>query len=187
MDNPNEGERPILGAEFPPNRPHIYDGLVADVANINERLNTVSADIRGLAGVSNISIEDTGPQCDPEVVRNHVNNVIANWRGNTNQNFYELSAYQKILNAFVIENYQGRALRPVLARCREVLAATWTSWRFVKLSTTATNLQSINVNCDNPKVTLPREVKNYRQGPNGKAVKRKSRKINYGKTKSESG
>ena len=81
----------------------------------------------------------------------------------------------------LIENYSGRALSQVLLRAREVLAASWSSWSFVRKSPNPAKLQSLAFPVDCPGADS--SYQSYRQGQNGRRIVRRKRAVRYAKPK----
>ena len=84
----------------------------------------------------------------------------------------------------IIDNYSVRALSHVLVRAREVLAASWSSWSFVKRSMNAAKLQSLAfpVNCPRAEPSYH----SYCQGTNGKRFVRRKRIVKCPKSSKKS-
>ena len=64
-----------------------------------------------------------------------------------------------------------------MARAHEVLAASWSSWSFVRKSTNVAKLQSLAFPVDTPKAEPV--YQSYRQGQNGRRVVRRKRVVKY--------
>ena len=90
--------------------------------------------------------------------------------------YFESESLLKILESMIIDNYSGRALSHVLVQACEVLAASWSSWSFVKRSTNAAKLQSL---------AFPRAEPSYQsycQGTNGKRLIQRKWIVKYPKS-----
>ena len=74
---------------------------------------------------------------DPNSIRNHLCDSVRNWSSRKTQLYFESESLLNILESMIIDNYSGRVLSDVLARAREVLAASWSSWSFVRKSSNA--------------------------------------------------
>ena len=84
----------------------------------------------------------------------------------------------------IIDNYTGRALSHVwleLVRFWQVLAASWSSWSFVRKSTNAAKLQSLAFPVDCPRAEPA--YQSYRQGQNSRKLIRRKRIVKYPKSK----
>ena len=108
---------------------------------------------------------------DPNFIRNHLRDSVRILSSRKKQLYFESESLLNILESMIIDNYSGRALSRVLARVREVLAASWSSWSFVRKSTNAAKLQSLAFPVDCPKAEPV--YQSYRQGQNGRRILRR--------------
>ena len=120
---------------------------------------------------------------DPNSIRNHLRDSIRNWSSRKTELYFESESLLKIFESMIIDNSvtiidkQLLTLLHILVRAREVLAATWSLWSFVKRSTNAAKLQSLAFPVD-----CPRAEPSYRQGTNGKRFIRRKRIVKYPKS-----
>ena len=82
-----------------------------------------------------------------------ISEVLQQWTGRHTQNYFELKHISQLLNAFPEDRYQGNGFRLVLQRAREVLAASKTSWNFVRKSTVSGDLRDLGFCVDLPKIS----------------------------------
>ena len=118
---------------------------------------------------------------DPNSIRSHLRDLVHNWNSRKTQLYFESESLSKILESMIIDNYSGRALSHVLGRAREVLAASWSSWSFVRKSSNAAKLQSLAfpVNCPRAEPAY----QSYCQGQNGRRIIQRKRVFKYPKFK----
>ena len=156
------------------------------VGNLNQKLNSVSADVQRLVSNNPTLVRTLPPLANPQTVKDHAYSVLMNWTGLRTQNYYELSHHHMVLTEFLIEGYTGAALNCVTNRAREVICASLSSWSFVKKTTVAGIFRDLNYQIETPKPTdnnnnnQPR-IQTYRQGSNGKPIQRKRKAVKYPK------
>ena len=131
-----------------------------------------------------LSFDQSEIGLDPNSIRNHLRDSVRNCSSRKTQLYFESESLLNILESMIIDNYSGRALSHVLARAREVLAASWPSWSFVRKSTNAAKLQSLAFPVDTPKAEPV--YQSYRQGQNGRRVVRRKWVVKYQKSKKSS-
>ena len=173
---------------FPPQRASLIDGLSnlsSTVDGISSRLNHLSEQFTSLHKQVNFEHDSRTVEIDldPNSIRNHLRDSVRNWSSRKTQLYFESESLLNILESMIIHNYSGRALSHVLARAREVLAASWSSWSFVRKSTNA-KLQSLAFPVDCPKAEPV--YQSYRQGQNGRRIVRRKRVVKYPKSKKSS-
>ena len=181
MDNQDEGrdgqplaDRLLLRPEvdpFPPQRANLLSGistLNTTVDGISSRLDQLSEQVTSLDRQVNFEHDTRNVEIDldPNSIRNHLRDSIRNWNSRKTELYFESESLLRILESMIIDNYSGRALSHVLVRAREVLAASWSSWSFVKRSTNAAKLQSLAFPVDYPRAEP--SYQSYCQGTNGK-------------------
>ena len=83
------------------------------------------------------------PDSDSQVICKQISDVLEQWTGRHTQNYFELKHIFQLWNAFSAERYHGNGLNLVLQRAREVLAASKTSWNFVRKATVSGNLRDL--------------------------------------------
>ena len=88
------------------------------------------------------------------VIYDQISEVLEQWTGRHTQNYYELKHIFQLLNAFAKDQYHGEGLNLVLKRAREVLAASKTSWNFVRKSTVSGDLRDLDFSIDPPKISF---------------------------------
>ena len=121
---------------------------------------------------------------DPNPIRNHLRDSVRNWSSRNTQLYVESESLLNILESMIIDNYSGRGLSHVLGRAREVLAASWSSWSFVRKSTNSVKLQSLAFPVDCPKAEPV--YQSYRQGQIGRRIVRRTLVVKYPKSKKSS-
>ena len=174
---------------FPPQRASLIDGLSnlsSTVDGISSRLNHLTEQFTSLHKQVNFEHDSRTVEVDldPNSIRNHLRDFVRNWSSRKTQLYFESESLLNILESMIIDNYSGRALSHVLARAREVLAASWSSWSFVRKSTNAAKLQSLAFPVDSPKAEPV--YQSYRQGQNGRRIVRRKRVVEYPKSKKSS-
>ena len=199
MDNQDEGrdgqplaDRLLLRPEvdpFPPQRANLLSGistLNTTVDGISSRLDQLSEQVTSFHRQVNFEHDTRNVEIDldPNSIRNHLRDSIRNWNSRKTELYFESESLLRILESMIIDNYSGRALSHVLVRAREVLAASWSSWSFVKTSTNAAKLQSLAFPVDYPRVEP--SYQSYRQGTNGKRFIRRKRIVKYPKSSKKS-
>ena len=80
------------------------------------------------------------PDSDSQVICKQISDILEQWTGRHTQNYFELKQIFQLLNAFSAERYHGNGLNLVLQRARKVLAASKTSWNFVRKATVSGDL-----------------------------------------------
>ena len=118
---------------------------------------------------------------DPNSIRSHLRDLVHNWNSRKTELYFESESLLKILESMIIDNYYGRALSHVLGRAREALAASWSSWSFVRKSSNAAKLQSLAFPVDCPRAEPA--YQSYRQGQYGRRIIRRKRVVKYPKSK----
>ena len=118
---------------------------------------------------------------DPDSIRYHLRDLVHNWNSRKTQLCFESESILKILESMIINNYSGKALSHVLGRACEGLAASWSSWSFVRKSSNAAKLQSLAFPVDSPRAEPAYQF--YRQGQNGRKIIRRKRVVKYPKSK----
>ena len=199
MDNQDQGrdgqplaDHLLLRPEvdpFPPQRANLLFGintLNTTVDGISSRLDQLSEQVTSLHRQVNFEHDTRNVEIDldPNSIRNHLRDSIRNWNSWKTELYFESKSLLKILESMIIDNYSGRALSHVLVRAREVLAASWSSWSFVKRSTNAAKLQSLTFPVDCPRAEP--SYQSYRQGTNGKRFIRRKRIVKYPKSSKKS-
>ena len=100
---------------------------------------------------------------ESQIIYKQISEVLEQWTGRHTQNYYELKHIFQLLNAFAKDQYQGDELNLVLKRAREVLAASKTSWNFVRKSTVSGDLRDLGFCVDPPKISF-RSSRPFRRG-----------------------
>ena len=195
MDNQDQGrdgqplvDHLLLRPEvdpFPPQRANLLSGITTlnkTVDGISSHLDQLSEQVTSLHRQVNFEHDTRNVEIDldPNSIRNHLRDSIRNWNSRKTELYFESESLLKILESMIIDNYSGRALSHVLVRAREVLAASWSSWSFVKRSTNAAKLQSLAFPVDCPRAEP--SYQSYRQGTNGKRFIRRKRIVKYPKS-----
>ena len=131
----------------------LIDGLSnlsSTVDGISSRLNHLSEQFTSLHKQVNFK-HNVEIDLDPNSIRNHLHDSVRNRSSRKTQLYFESESLLNILEFMIIDNYSARALSHVLGRARKVLAASWSSWSFIRKSTNATKLQSLAFPVDCPK------------------------------------
>ena len=165
---------------FPPQRANSLNGLSSlstTVDGISSRVDQLSDQVSSLHKQVNFEHDSRTVEIDLNLnsIRNHL--FVIGIQGTRN---FESESLLKILESMIIDNYSGRALSHVLVRAREILAASWSSWFFVKRSTNAAKLQNLAFPVDCPRAEPA--YQSYRQGQNGRKIIRRKRIVKYPKS-----
>ena len=91
---------------------------------------------------------------ESQVICNQISEVLEQWSGRCMQNYFELKHISQLLKTFSEERYLGNGPNLVLQRAREVLAASKTSWNFVRKATVSGDLCDLGFCVDPPKVSF---------------------------------
>ena len=171
---------------FPPQRTSLVNGLnnlTSTVDGLSNRLDVLTD--KGSSIPKQVSFEHDSRtveiDLDPNSIRSHLRDLVHNWNSRKTQLYFESESLLKILESMIIDNYSGRALSHVLGRAREVLAASWSSWSFVRKSSNAAKLQSLAFPVDCPRAEPA--YQSYCQGQNGRRIIQRKRVVKYPKSK----
>ena len=162
--NELEGERLDFPMKLPPNQSMLLNELRSKFEAIDHRFDTLFERIKDQGTVS----EKTGlstvvVDSNSEVICRQISEALEQWTGKRTQNFFELKHMFDLLKSFSEEKYNGNGLNLVLRRAREVLAASKTSWNFVRKSTVSGDLRDLGFCVDPPKVSF-RPSRPFRRG-----------------------
>ena len=69
---------------------------------------------------------------DLDVLYRQISECLEQWPAKKSQNYFELKHHFELLHILRNENYKGEAVAFISKRAKEVLAASKTSWSFVK-------------------------------------------------------
>ena len=130
----HEGERDI---DFPmsirPNQSVLVNELKSKFEAIDERFDSLFEQSKDNK-LGNSSPKPVFSNSESQIIYNQILEVLEQWTGRHSQNYYKLKHIFQLLNAFAKNQYQGDGLNLVLKRARDVLAASKTSWNFVRKS-----------------------------------------------------
>ena len=146
----------------------LVQSLLSGISNLNttdgikNRLDQLSEQVTSLHKQVNFEHDTRNVEInlDPNSIRNHLRDSIRNWSSRKTELYFESESLLKIFESMIIDNSftiidkQLLTLLHVLVRAREVLAASWSLWSFVKRSTNAAKLQSLAFPVDCPELSL---------------------------------
>ena len=98
------------------------------------------------------SISDSSSELD--VLYRQISECLEQWPARESQNYFELKHHFKLLHVLRNENYKGEAFALISKRAKDVLAASKTSWSFVKKSIVSGDLLELGYCVDPPKVSF---------------------------------
>ena len=156
-----EGEQGIFPLTIRPNQSLLVEELKSKFENIDRRFDSLFERINnnGSAAPAPNSMSNT----ESQLICNQISEVLEQWSGRRTQNYFELKHISQLLKAFSEERYHGNGLNLVLQRAREVLAASKTSWNFVRKATVSGDLRDLGFFVDPPKVSF-RSSRPFRRG-----------------------
>ena len=159
----DQGERDI---DFPmsirPNQSVLVNELKSKFEAIEERFDSLFERLKG-SNLGNSSPKPVVSNSESQIIYNQISEVLEQWTGRHSQNYYELKHIFQLLNAFAKDQYQGDGLNLVLKRAGDVLAASKTSWNFVRKSTVSGDLRDLGFCVDPPKISF-RPSRPFRRG-----------------------
>ena len=147
-----------------PNQSLLVDELKSKFEGIDRRFDTLFERLNDNSNFNaNPVPKPVTPNPDVQIICKQIAEVLQQWTGRRTQNYFELNHISQLLNAFAEDRYQGNGLRLVLQRAREVLAASKTSWNFVRKSTVSGDLRDLGYCVDPPKISF-RSSRPFRRG-----------------------
>ena len=129
-----ESEQDIFPLTIRPNQSLLVEELKSKFENIDRRFDSLFEHMN-INGNVNPPPKTVASNSDSQVICKQISDVLEQWTGRRTQNYFELKHIFQLLNAFCEERYRGNGLNLVLQRAREVLAASKTSWNFVRKAT----------------------------------------------------
>ena len=127
-----------------------------------------------------VSSPDSSSELD--VLYHQISECLEHWPAKKSQNYFELKHHFQLLHILKNENYKGEAFSFISKRAKEVLAASKTSWSFVKKATVSGDLRDLGYCVDSPKVSF-RQSRPFRRGSRlgmrGPIIRRKSQQISH--------
>ena len=182
--NADEGEQDA--SQFMPLPPHqttLLTELSSKFANIDkkfEHLFEYLSQKNITEKQSNNSISNSSSDLD--VLYRQISECLEQWPAKKSQNYFELKHHFELLHILRNENYKGEAVAFISKRAKEGLAASKTSWSFVKKSTVSGDLRELGYCVDPPKVSF-RQTRPFRRGSRlrmrGPVIRRKSQQISH--------
>ena len=157
-----EGEQTVFPLTISPNQSLLVEELKSKFENIDRRFDSLFERMNN-DGNLNQQPKTVAPDSDSQVICKQISDVLDQWTGRRTQNYFELKHIFQLLNAFSAERYHGNGLKLVLQRAREVLAASKTSWNFVRKATVSGDLRDFGFCVDPPKVSF-RSSRPFRRG-----------------------
>ena len=156
-----EGEQGIFPLTIRPNQSLLVEELKSKFENIDRRFDSLFERINnnGSAAPAPNSMSNT----ESQLICNQVSEVLEQWSGRRTQNYFQLKHISQLLTALSEERYHGNGLNLVSQRGREVLAASKTSWNFVRKATVSGDLRDLGFCVDPPKVSF-RSSRPFRRG-----------------------
>ena len=117
-----------------------------------------------------------------DVLYRQISECLDQWPARKSQNYFELKHHFELLHVLRNENYKGEAYALISKRAKDVLAASKTSWSFVKKSTVSGDLHELGYCVDPPKISF-RQTRPFRRGSRlgmrGPVIRRKSQQISH--------
>ena len=184
--NPNEGEQDTTHfMSLPPHQTTLLDELSSRFSNIDKKFEHLfeclnQKNISEKQPVNSIS--DSSSELD--VLYRQISECLEQWPARKSQNYFELKHHFELLHVLRNENYKGEAFALISNRAKDVLAASKTSWSFVKKSTVSGDLRELGYCVDPPKVSFS-QTRPFRRGSRlgmrGPVIRRKSQISHEGK------
>ena len=168
---------------LPPHQTTLLDELSSRFSNIDKKFEHLfeclnQKNISEKQPVSSVS--DSPSELD--VLYRQISECLEQWPARKSQNYFELKHHFELLHVLRNENYKGEAFALISKRAKDVLAASETSWRFVKKSTVSGDLRELGYCVDPPKVSF-RQSRPFRRGSRlgmrGPVIRRKSQQISH--------
>ena len=143
--NADEGEQDA--SQFMPLPPHqttLLTELSSKFSNIDKKFENLFEYLNQkniTEKQSNNSISNSSSELD--VLYRQISECLEQWPVKKLQNYFELKHHFELLHILRNENYKGEAVAFISKRAKEVLAASKTSWSFVKKSTVSGDLREL--------------------------------------------
>ena len=143
--NQNEGEQDTTHfMSLPPHQTTLLDELSSRFSNIDKKFEHLfeclnQKNISEKQPVN--SILDSSSELD--VLYRQISECLEQWSARKSQNYFELKHQLELLHVLRNENDKGEAFALISKRAKDVLAASKTSWSFVKESTVSGDLREL--------------------------------------------
>ena len=182
--NQPEGEQDTTSfMPLPPHQSTLLNELSSRFSNIDKKFAHLF-ECLGQKGYTDkqpaVSSPDSSSELD--ILYHQISECLEHWPAKKSQNYFELKHHFQLLHILKNENYKGEAFLVISKRAKEVLAASKTSWSFVKKATVSGDLRDLGYCVDPPKVSFHQSRpfrRGSRLGMHGPIVRRKSQQISH--------
>ena len=174
--NADEGEQDTHFMALPPHQSTLLNELSSRFSNIDKKFEHL------FDYLNQKSITEKPPtnlvsesSSELDVLYRQISECLEEWPARKSQNYFELKHHFELLHVLRNENYKGGAFALISKRAKDVLAASKTSWSFVKKSTVSGDLRELGYCVYPPKISF-RQTRPFRRGP---VIRRKSHQISH--------